>query len=69
MTKPIKLAVQPTVILFGLSPIGKPKAGSFKGTEVPAAHKAAAKLGLSILDVTDQAGLALAARVPADRNA
>ena len=65
MMKPTKPAVLPTVILFGLSPVGKPKAGSFKGTDVPAARKAAAKLGLSILDATDQAGLTLAARVPA----
>lgn len=65
MTKPDKPLTQPAIILFGRSPIGKPKAGSFKGTDVSAARKAATKLGLSILDVTDQGGLSLAARVPA----
>ena len=65
MNKPAKPLTQPAIILFGLSPIGKPRAGSFRGTDVPAARKAAAKLGLSTLEVTDQAGLALAAKVPA----
>jgi hypothetical protein len=68
MTKPAaKAQLQPAIILFGLSAIGKPRAGAFKGTDVPAARKAATKLGLSILDVTDQTGLALAAKVPAGR--
>ncbi len=65
MSNPTKLAGPSTVILFGLSPIGKPRAGRFKGTDVPAARKAAAKLGLSIIEVADQAGLALVAKVPA----
>jgi hypothetical protein len=67
MTKPANAQVQPAIILFGLSSIGKPRAGAFKGTDVPAARKAAPKLGLSVLDVTDQAGVELAAKVPAGR--
>jgi hypothetical protein len=67
MTNPAKAAGPSTIILFGLSPIGKPRAGTFKGTDVPAARKAAAKLGLSIIEVADQAGLSLAAKIPAGR--
>jgi len=65
MSKPAKPLAQPAIILFGLSPIGKPRAGSFKGTDVPAARKAAPKLGLSILEVADEAAIALVAKVPA----
>lgn len=57
----------PTIIVFGVSAIGKPRAGTFKGSDVSAARKAAAKLGLSVVDLTDEAGLALAAKVPAGR--
>jgi hypothetical protein len=68
MTKATKaVATQPTVVLFGLSSIGKPRAGVFKGTNVAAAQKAAGKLGLHIYEVSDQAGRALAAKVPAGR--
>ena len=38
----------PTIIVFGVSAIGKPRAGTFKGSDVSAARKAAAKLGLSV---------------------
>lgn len=62
-----KPVTQPMVILFGLSSIGKPRAGKFKGTEVAAARKAAAKLGLSLLEVADEAARAVAANVPAGR--
>ena len=58
---------QPTIIVFGVSAIGKPRAGTFKGSDVSAARKAATKLGLSVIDLTDEAGLALAAKVPAGR--
>lgn len=67
MNSPAKPIAQPMVILFGLSPIGKPRAGSFKGTDVPAARKAAGKLGLSIIDLTDQPGRTLAGKIPAGR--
>lgn len=58
---------QPMIILFKHSPIGKPRAGLFRGTDVPPARKAAAKLGLSIIELTDQAGRGIAAQVPAGR--
>lgn len=67
MNNSAKPASQPIVIVSGVSAIGKPKAGKFKGTEVPAARKAAAKLGLTVIDVTDEAGLALVAKLPAGR--
>jgi hypothetical protein len=67
MTKPASPQTQPTVILFGESPIGKPRAGTFKGSDVGPARKAAAKLGLAIADVGDQQGRTLAAKLPAGR--
>ena len=68
MSNPAKsVTTQPTIIVFGVSAIGKPRAGTFKGSDVSAARKAAAKLGLSVIDLTDEAGLALAAKVPAGR--
>jgi hypothetical protein len=67
MTKIVKSQAQPQVILYGLSSIGKPMAGTFKGTDVAAARKAAGKLGLSVIDVSDDAGRTLAAKVPSGR--
>lgn len=67
MNNSAKPASQPIVIVCGVSAIGKPKAGTFKGSDVPAARKAAAKLGLTVIDVTDKAGLALVAKLPAGR--
>jgi Agenet domain len=68
MSNPAKsVTTQPTIIVFGVSAIGKPRAGTFKGSDIAAARKAAAKLGLAVIDVADQAGLALAAKVPAGR--
>ena len=68
MSNPAKSpTAQPAVIVFGVSAIGKPRAGTFKGSDVPAARKAAAKLGFKVIDLTDEAGLALAAKVPAGR--
>jgi hypothetical protein len=61
-------AVQPAaIVVFGLSAIGKPKAGLFKGTDITAATKAAAKLGLSVLDASSAAATALLAKVPMGR--
>lgn len=61
-------AVQPAaIVVFGLSAIGKPKAGLFKGTDITAATKAAAKLGLSVLDASAPAATALLAKVPMGR--
>jgi hypothetical protein len=67
MSNPAKAPSQPTVILFGLSAIGKPRAGTFKGSDVAAARKAAAKLGLTVIEIADPAGVAVAARIPAGR--
>jgi len=68
MSNPAKSATtQPAVIVFGVSAIGKPRAGTFKASDVPAARKAAAKLGFKVIDLTDETGLALAAKVPAGR--
>lgn len=58
---------QPAIIVFGVSAIGKPRAGTFKGSDVAAARKAAAKLGFSVIDLTAETGLGLAAKVPAGR--
>ena len=60
MTKVTNHVPQPSVILFGLTSIGKPKAGAFKPTEAEAARKAAAKLGLQIFEITDESTRALA---------
>lgn len=71
MSKAAKSVTTPTpiatIIVFGVSGIGKPRAGTFKGSDVAPARKAATKLGFAIIDVADQAGLALAAKVPAGR--
>jgi hypothetical protein len=67
MGNPTKPAPQPAVIVFGVSAIGKPRAGTFKATEVAAARKAATKLGLTITEIAEAAGRALAAKIPAGR--
>jgi hypothetical protein len=65
MTKATNHVTQSSVILFGLTSIGKPKAGAFKPTEAEAARKAAAKLGLQTSEITDESTRAFAAKVPA----
>lgn len=72
MTKTAKPSPQSAVqsaaiVVFGLSAIGKPKAGLFKGPDIAAATKAATKLGLSIMEVTTPAAAAVSAKVPAGR--
>jgi hypothetical protein len=67
MTKTISHTLPPAVILFGLTSIGKPKAGAFRNTEAEAARKAASKLGLKVLEIEDSGARALAAKVPAGR--
>jgi len=57
---------KPAILAFGLSAIGKPRAGTFKASEVTAARKAADKLGFKIVEI-DQATAGLAAKVPAGR--
>ena len=68
MTKTTNHVPQPSVILFGLTSIGKPKAGAFKPTEAEAARKAAAKLGLQVFEIADESTRAFAAKVPAGRD-
>jgi hypothetical protein len=67
MSNSVKTTPQPAIIVFGLSVIGKPRAGTFKGTDVAAARKAAAKLGLTVAEIADPAGRAVAAKTPAGR--
>ena len=67
MSNSVKPAPQPAIIVSGLSTIGKPRAGTFKGTDVAAARKAAAKLGLTVTAITDPAGRAVAAKIPSGR--
>jgi hypothetical protein len=67
MSNSVKPAPQPAIIVFGLTAIGKPRAGTFKGTDVAAARKAAAKLGLTVTEIADPAGRALAAKIPNGR--
>ena len=67
MTKTNKAVANSSVILFGLTSIGKPRAGVFRGTDVQPARKAAAKLGLKILNLSKETGSGLAAKVPPGR--
>ena len=67
MSKTTNHPPQPSVIVFGLTSIGKPKAGAFKPTEAEAARNAAAKLGLQVFEITDESTRAFAAKVPAGR--
>jgi hypothetical protein len=68
MTKTSKpAAASSAVIVFGLSAIGKPKAGLFKASDAAAARKAATKLGLKTLDTSTPAALRLIGKVPVGR--
>ncbi len=67
MSNSAKSGPQPAIIVFGLTAIGKPRAGIFKGTDVGPARKAAAKLGLTVTEIADPASRALAAKIPAGR--
>ena len=67
MSKSTNHVLQPAIVLFGLTSIGKPKAGAFQATEAPAARKAASKLGLRVLEIADESGRTLAAKLPAGR--
>ena len=44
MSSSTKPSPQPVTLVFGLSSIGKPRAGIFKASEMAAARKAADKL-------------------------
>jgi hypothetical protein len=67
MSKSTNHVLQPAIVLFGLTSIGKPKAGAFQATEAPAARKAANKLGLRVLEIADENGRTLAAKLPAGK--
>ena len=67
MSNSVKPAPQTAIIVFGLSAIGKPRAGSFKGNDIAAARKAAIKLGLTVTEIADPAGRALVAKIPSGR--
>jgi hypothetical protein len=62
-----KTVPQPIVVLYGRSAIGKPRAGLFRNADATVAVKAAGKLGLSVVQLTDAAGLTLASKIPAGR--
>jgi hypothetical protein len=67
MSNAVKPAVQPAIIVFGLSATGKPRAGTFKGTDVVAARKAATKLGLTVTEIADPENFPLATKIPTGR--
>jgi hypothetical protein len=67
MSNSAKPGLQPAIIVFGVSAIGKPRAGIFKGTDIGAARKAATKLGLTVTEIADPASCALAAKLPTGR--
>lgn len=55
------------VILYGVSDIGKPRAGVFKGPDALTARKAGAKLGLQALEVQPGQARNLLTKLPAGR--
>ena len=63
--KPTQAA--PAVIVFGMSDIGKPRAGTFPAAQQLLAGKAAATMGLSILAIKDQKTRAMAETLPTGR--
>ena len=67
MSNSAKPGLQPAIIVFGVSAIGKPRAGLFKGTDIGPARKAATKLGLTVTEIADPASCALAAKLPTGR--
>ena len=60
-------SMNPTVVLFGLDENRKPRAGRFQGPDVKAALKAAATMGLTVLEVRDEPALQLASKISAGR--
>jgi hypothetical protein len=67
MSTSVKPIAQPAIIVFGVSAIGKPRAGTFKDTDISAARKAATKLGLTVIEIIDPTGRALAAKISTGR--
>ena len=57
----------PALIVFGLSEIGKPRAGTFLEGEIETATKAAEGMGLVVLKVSDDQAHDLATKLPAGR--
>ncbi|HEX4407385.1 MAG TPA: hypothetical protein VH206_01305 [Xanthobacteraceae bacterium] len=67
MSNPGKSTALPVIAVFGVSAIGKPKAGTFKGSDISAARKAATKLGFAVVDLAGDGGSALMSKLPAGR--
>ncbi|MGA9431896.1 MAG: hypothetical protein WBV65_20490 [Xanthobacteraceae bacterium] len=67
MGHPAKPEPQPTIIVHGLNASGRPRAGRFKGSDVGAALKAAAELGLAVTEIATPTGRALTAKIPMGR--
>jgi hypothetical protein len=57
----------PALIVFGLSEIGKPRAGTFGQGDIEAATKAAGALGLSVFKVKGPAAADIASKIPSGR--
>lgn len=65
--KPEANAGKPSLIVFGVSDIGKPRAGTFLAKDQILAAKAAATMGLSVLAIKDDKCRTIAARLPRGR--
>src|SRR6266851_3543071 len=59
MTEPV-----PILVVFGINPEGKPRASRFAEKDAELVTKAAALLGLRTAWITDEAGRAIAERLP-----
>lgn len=68
-TKPSKPAapLSPTVIVYGLDPAGKPKAGRFPGKHANLARKAALALKLAVCNVNRPKLIEIASKIPVGR--
>ncbi|VIO70456.1 hypothetical protein CI1B_31100 [Bradyrhizobium ivorense] len=71
MTKPKpakpKTSSNPAIIVFGLDPAGKPKAGRFPGKDAALVRKAALALKLTACSVTRPRLVELVSRIPVGR--
>ena len=54
----------PSLVVFGVDPEGKPRASRFAEKDAELATKAAALLGFRTAWITDEAGRAIAGRLP-----
>ena len=67
MSKSTNHVLQPAIVLFGLTSIGNERQVPSKRRRLSAARKAASKLGLRVLEIADESGRTLAAKLPAGR--